>query len=185
MQIFENTVFLFFSHPFDIGDEIYFEGTRYEVASITLQYVKLLRWDGAAVNVPCGELRTARIHNITRSQNLWGEIRVVVDMDTPTSALEIVGAQVSCSISMARLPLKPRWRSVTHQHLGKKMLPINTHRHLAKSFHPISFESLGRFHDSTMVYIHKVAHGAFPGAQAARVLGQCIASPTSSATWLW
>lgn len=37
MQVFENSIYLFFTHPFDIGDEIRFEGTRYTVKSMTLQ----------------------------------------------------------------------------------------------------------------------------------------------------
>lgn len=53
MQVFENAVFLFFTHPFDVGDAVVFEGDRFKVISITLQYVKLTRLDGAAINVPC------------------------------------------------------------------------------------------------------------------------------------
>jgi hypothetical protein len=53
MQVFENAVFLFFTHPFDVGDEVIVDDDRFTVTSITLQYVKLLRWDNAAVNMSC------------------------------------------------------------------------------------------------------------------------------------
>lgn len=59
VQVFENAVFLFFTHPFDVGDAIVFEGDRFKVTCISLQYVKLIRMDGAAVNVPC---RSAHPH---------------------------------------------------------------------------------------------------------------------------
>lgn len=34
-------IFLFFTHPFDVGDTIRFEDTRYDVNAINLQYVNL------------------------------------------------------------------------------------------------------------------------------------------------
>jgi small-conductance mechanosensitive channel len=104
VQVFENAVFLFFSHPFDVGDWINFEGSKYQVNSITLQYVKLMRIDQAHVSVPCAEVRTARIHNISRSENLWDEVRVLVDGDTPTSTLEEVAKYVHASIKA-----NPKW----------------------------------------------------------------------------
>jgi small-conductance mechanosensitive channel len=103
-QVFENALFLFFSHPFDVGDWINFEGSRYQVSSITLQYVKLYRYDQADVSVPCAELRSARIHNLSRSDNVWDEVRVVVDSDTPTSTLEEVAKYVHASIKA-----NPKW----------------------------------------------------------------------------
>jgi Mechanosensitive ion channel len=102
--VFENAIFLFFTHPFDVGDAINFETNRYTVKSITLQYVKLTRVDGADVNVPCSEVRTARIHNITRSGNLWDDVTVVVDADTPPSVLEEIARNVHASIKA-----NPKW----------------------------------------------------------------------------
>ena len=66
MQVFENSIYLFFTHPFDIGDEIRFEGARYTVKSMTLQVVKLTSVVGADVTVPTAEMRNSRLHNITR-----------------------------------------------------------------------------------------------------------------------
>jgi small-conductance mechanosensitive channel len=66
VQVFENSVFLFFAHPFDVGDDIKYEGNRYTVQSINLQYVNLTSGAGADNNIPTSELRTARLVNITR-----------------------------------------------------------------------------------------------------------------------
>lgn len=52
VQLFENAIFLFFTHPFDVGDVIIFEGDRYRVMAISLQCVNMERVDGADVNVP-------------------------------------------------------------------------------------------------------------------------------------
>lgn len=66
VQVFENSIYLFFTHPFDIGDEIRFEGSRYTVKSMTLQVVKLTSVVGADVIVPTAEMRNSCLHNITR-----------------------------------------------------------------------------------------------------------------------
>jgi small-conductance mechanosensitive channel len=66
LQVFENAVYIFFTHAFDVGDTIKFEGNRYEVRSITLQYVSFERVDGADVTVPTSELRSSRVHNMSR-----------------------------------------------------------------------------------------------------------------------
>ena len=70
MQVFENSIYLFFTHPFDIGDEIRFEGTRYKVKSMTLQVVKLTSVFGADVTVPTAEMRNSRLHNVTRCSSM-------------------------------------------------------------------------------------------------------------------
>lgn len=70
MQVFENSIYLFFTHPFDIGDEIRFEGTRYTVKSMTLQVVKLTSVFGADVTVPTAEMRNSRLHNVTRCSSM-------------------------------------------------------------------------------------------------------------------
>jgi small-conductance mechanosensitive channel len=69
-QVFENAIFLFFTHPFDVGDTIRFEDSRYCVNSINLQYINLEHVMGADVNVPTSEMRAARLTNISRRAQL-------------------------------------------------------------------------------------------------------------------
>ena len=52
----------------------------------------------------CRVMKDARIHNVTRSNNLWASIKVVVDASTPTAALEAVGAAVHATIKA-----NPKW----------------------------------------------------------------------------
>ena len=66
MQVFENALWLFTSHPFDVGDVIKHGGTRYTVKSIKLQRLHLARVDGAHVVLPTEQMRSALIHNVTR-----------------------------------------------------------------------------------------------------------------------
>jgi small-conductance mechanosensitive channel len=66
LQMFENALWLFTSHPFDVGDVIKFKGDRYDVQSIKLQRILLCRGDGAAIIMPTEQMRTEMIHNLTR-----------------------------------------------------------------------------------------------------------------------
>ena len=59
-------MFLFFTHPFDVGDHIKFEENRYQVKSINLQYVNLEHVLGQDVNVPTTAMRDARLINLSR-----------------------------------------------------------------------------------------------------------------------
>jgi hypothetical protein len=53
---------------------------------------------------------------------------------------------------------------------------LRDHNCPGHTFRPISFESLGRFSDGAMTFIREVAHGAFPGTQAARARGRCFSN---------
>ena len=66
MQVFENSIWLFFTHPFDVGDVIMYEGTRYTVANIKMQFVILSQVSGELVTVPTSVMTTALVHNVTR-----------------------------------------------------------------------------------------------------------------------
>jgi hypothetical protein len=79
-QVFENSIWLFFTHPFDVGDVIRYEDDRYLVKNIKMQFVSLERADGAFVTVPTSEMSTARIHNVTRCFLAHASIAVVLMM---------------------------------------------------------------------------------------------------------
>jgi hypothetical protein len=66
LQMFENALWLFTSHPFDVGDVIKFRGDRYTVQSVKLQRILLGRVDGGAFIMPTEHMRTELIHNMTR-----------------------------------------------------------------------------------------------------------------------
>jgi hypothetical protein len=50
------------------------------------------------VNCCCRQMRNVNIHNVTRSDNLWATVNIVVDSDTPTTVLETVGSAVYATI---------------------------------------------------------------------------------------
>ena len=129
VQMFENSIWIFFTHPFDVGDVIFYEGSRFRVKQIKLQFVSLERVDGAAVTVPTSEMVAARLHNVTRSalpcprrvsqsvtcaglaaaldtrstcrsQLAWDSVEMPVDGDASIAQLERVAAEVSANIKL-------------------------------------------------------------------------------------
>jgi small-conductance mechanosensitive channel len=98
-EIFENCVFLFFTHPFDLGDKIRWNGETYFVRGITLNYVNLLHASGSYVNLSAHILKDAAITNVTRSQRVWESIHFVADINTTVKQCEIAADKVVEAIS--------------------------------------------------------------------------------------
>lgn len=98
-EVFENCIFLFFTHPFDLGDKIRWNGDTYFVRGITLNYVNLLQAAGSYVNVSTHVLKEAAITNVTRSQRVWESIRFAADINTTVQQCEIAADKVVEAIS--------------------------------------------------------------------------------------
>lgn len=65
-QVFENSLWLFLTNPFDVGDTIVYDGKRYSIKSIKLQKVGMTRFDGADVMISTDQMRSSLIHNLSR-----------------------------------------------------------------------------------------------------------------------
>jgi hypothetical protein len=55
-------------------------------------------------------MRVGTIHNVSRSNNLWETILIIVDSDTPTSVLETIGGAI-----YATLKANPKWYGGTYR----------------------------------------------------------------------
>lgn len=98
-EVFENCIFLFFTHPFDLGDKIRWNGETYFVRGITLNYVNLLHASGSYVNVSTHVLKQDAITNVTRSQRVWESIHFAADINTTVQQCEIAADKVVEAIS--------------------------------------------------------------------------------------
>lgn len=78
-QLYENCVFLFMRHPFDVGDVVRLDGERYTVDSIHLQHVEATHISGLQTNIPLHVLCEKDIVNKTRSQALWEGVHFACD----------------------------------------------------------------------------------------------------------
>ena len=93
-EVFENCVFLFFTHPFDLGDKIRWNGETYFVRGITLNYVNLLHSTGSYVNVSSHALKNVAITNVTRSQRVWESVHFASDINTTVEQCEVAADKV-------------------------------------------------------------------------------------------
>lgn len=98
-EVFENCVFLFFTHPFDLGDKIRWNNETYHVRSITLNFVNLLHTSGSYVNISAHALRDAAITNVTRSQRVWESVHFGADLNTTVHQCEVAADKVVHAIA--------------------------------------------------------------------------------------
>lgn len=89
-QVWENLVYLFTIHAFDVGDIIIVNGERYTVKTISLSHVGCMRKDNASVTIPMQTLVAQGLHNISRSGTKWEGFTMLVDIDTNKEQLAVV-----------------------------------------------------------------------------------------------
>ncbi|EPZ31642.1 EF-Hand 1, calcium-binding site domain-containing protein [Rozella allomycis CSF55] len=78
---FESVIFLFVSHPYDVGDTICVDKVEYVVQKINLLNTIVKRWDGVIIYLPNYILSNSQIGNFRRS----AEIRQRVDLEISSS----------------------------------------------------------------------------------------------------
>lgn len=85
-------VFLFFIHPYDVGDRVFIDmGTHLEnlvVSELNVFSTVFIRWDGVVVVVPNQILRERPIINIRRSGVMIETHKIQIDVNTPTEKIE-------------------------------------------------------------------------------------------------
>ncbi|KAJ3252629.1 hypothetical protein HK103_001378 [Boothiomyces macroporosus] len=119
---FESIIFLFVTHPYDIGDRVVIKGVTMIVEEIHLLTTVFRRTgDGQKLYVPTSTLVSEPIGNIRRSADQSDEISFTVDFETPhevlveleTKVKEFVASQSKDFISIGSLNIK----EMQHTHL--------------------------------------------------------------------
>lgn len=85
-SLFNSIIFLFITHPFDIGDRVLIDNDAYFVHEIRLFSTVLMRWDGFMVYYPNAVLLEKGIVNVRRSKSQMQEfVNILVDSQSTTS----------------------------------------------------------------------------------------------------
>ena len=104
--MYENVVFLFVVHPFDVGDVLQVgegDGTQtYKVDEIDLHYTIFLAGNGARTWYPNQKLIQTPFANLTASGERGDAIKLLIDIDTPAGALDALRA--ACEAAVAANP---------------------------------------------------------------------------------
>lgn len=87
-NVFENVIFLFGVHPYDIGDTLLINDQYLTVDEITINFTCCVSGYNLKVWFPNQELQSNLFVNLTSSGTKWEVILVYVDMDTDPSILK-------------------------------------------------------------------------------------------------
>ncbi|ORZ30120.1 Mechanosensitive ion channel-domain-containing protein [Catenaria anguillulae PL171] len=87
---FENVLYMFGQHYFDVGDTIRVDGAFYRVRGMSILTTILARGDGKLVFVPNAVLQTKTIDNIRRSGHMSEDVIIKVDIKTTQEQMDLV-----------------------------------------------------------------------------------------------
>ncbi|KAI9223644.1 Mechanosensitive ion channel-domain-containing protein [Blastocladiella britannica] len=85
---FENIVFLFVQHFFDVGDVVNIDGKFYTVVSMSIGTTTLRRGDGKIIYYPNSTLNKKPVENVRRSGNMNEDVTFKVDLKTTQDQLD-------------------------------------------------------------------------------------------------
>ena len=93
--MFENANYLLFVQPFDPGDDVVIDDTRFNVRKIMRQGIELVRRDGATVTITTAAIRDrSPVHNITRSGKVEDVLKCTIDRSKTSTDLENIASDV-------------------------------------------------------------------------------------------
>lgn len=78
-NMYENAVYLFVEHPYDVGDLVWVDNSYWRVKRIDLLYTVLLKGTGERVYYPNRRLRENTLMNLTKSNNQWDSVQLLMD----------------------------------------------------------------------------------------------------------
>lgn len=82
-EVLGSTIFLFVKHPYDVGDRVDMENSKYVVEQISLLYTVFKKVEsGKIAQWPNNVLNTKQIENISRSKSMQEQVVVSVHFDT-------------------------------------------------------------------------------------------------------
>ncbi|PJF17996.1 hypothetical protein PSACC_02289 [Paramicrosporidium saccamoebae] len=94
-SIFAAIVFLFATHPYDVGDRVYMDQGSYFVRKIELLSTIFERWDGFTVCYPNSVLSTKSICNVRRTGLQSQRIEVSLPANTSSATLALLEKRLS------------------------------------------------------------------------------------------
>jgi small-conductance mechanosensitive channel len=87
-NLVESVIFLFFTHPYDVGDRVIIGGETLNVKEFGLMSTTFTKWDGSEIYSPNRILGAKDIHNMKRSGPMAEEIPISVGIATSQAKLD-------------------------------------------------------------------------------------------------
>jgi small-conductance mechanosensitive channel len=98
-EILASILFLFYKHPFDVGDRVDISGSRYVVKELSLLFTIFKRLDGTIVQVNNAILNSIWIENVRRSTSMSETIQLSVDFGTSFSMIQKLRREMLAFVS--------------------------------------------------------------------------------------
>ncbi|KAG1361022.1 Mechanosensitive ion channel protein 6 [Cocos nucifera] len=92
--VFEAIIFLFVTHPFDVGDRCEVEGVQMVVEEMNILTTIFLRYDNQKIIYPNSVLATIPIGNIYRSPDMGDSIDFCIHVATPVEKLAVMKERI-------------------------------------------------------------------------------------------
>lgn len=83
-SVYENIIFIFVIHPFDVNDWLQIGDDMYMVQQIGMHTTTLKKVDGKSCFCRTTDMNNTILQNLTRSDNAWEVFDLVVDIETPS-----------------------------------------------------------------------------------------------------
>jgi small-conductance mechanosensitive channel len=93
-EILASILFLFYKHPFDVGDRVDVSGAHYVVKELSLLFTVFKRTDGTIVQVNNAILNGLFIENIRRSATMSEKVQLQVDFGTTFFTIQRLRAEM-------------------------------------------------------------------------------------------
>ena len=94
-QTFESTIFLFGTHPFDVGDVLFLDNDYHTVDEIQINFTVLTNSGQQRVWMPTQRLISVPFINLSNSGNRNEVVRFLVDIETSPTILEELTAALT------------------------------------------------------------------------------------------
>ncbi|KAL3535551.1 hypothetical protein ACH5RR_004012 [Cinchona calisaya] len=93
-MVFEAMVFVFVTHPFDVGDKCVVDGVQMVVEEMNILTTIFLRYDNQMIYYPNNILATKPITNFNRSPPLGDSVEFSVDFSTSVESIAALKAKI-------------------------------------------------------------------------------------------
>lgn len=88
-------IFLFATHPYDVGDRVYMDQSSYFVRRIGLLSTTFERWDGFTVYIPNSVLATKSICNVRRTALQSQRVELVLPATVSSQSLSLLESRLN------------------------------------------------------------------------------------------
>ena len=82
-ECFEGVIFIFITHPYDVGDNILINGNRYVIKNINILQTETENWNGEVTYYHNQTMMRSTVINMSRSKTRTESFDWIVDVETP------------------------------------------------------------------------------------------------------